>query len=130
MTTRGSGCIQCPRLRRGSEQGQQRVDHCQRLFTRQEMTGTCDDMARGPGWKERHMCLRAARWRHPVVGPVQHDGWHPNRWPRRQATLDLVKARVAWRIAVAVAVRGDHYGYEIRIGEGRGRPVIGGVIEV
>src|SRR5262245_53013234 len=94
------------------------------------MSSTSDDMPRGTCWKERHVSLRAAGWRDTVVCPVQHDGRHRNRRPGRQATLDLVKARVAWGIAVAVAVGMDDHGYEIRIVEGCGRTVIGGVIEV
>ena len=39
-----------------------------------------------------------------VIRPVQHNRRHRDRRSRRQATLDLVEARVARGIAVAVAV--------------------------
>src|SRR6516225_10062416 len=39
-------------------------------------------------------CLRRC---HAVAAPLQYDGWHTDRWLRRQPPLDLFEIRVARR---------------------------------
>jgi len=118
-----------PGLARGWEQGTQRVHDRTGLFARHEMAGTGYDVPCSPCWKECHVTLRTAGRRRCILCPMQHDRRHRDRRSCGEVTLDLVEARVARGIAVAVAVGVDYHRHEIRVVEGWGRAVEGGVVE-
>ena len=71
-------------------------------------------------------CLRRC---HAVAAPLQYDGWHTDRWLRRQPPLDLFEIRVARSVTETMAVGMDDNVDEIRIVEGRGRALVGRIIE-
>src|SRR5437867_4072 len=94
------------------------------------MAGVRHDMPRRRCRKELRVSLVSAGERHTVIRPVQYNRRHRDRRARRQATLDLVEARVTRGIAVAVAVGMDHHRHEIWVIEGRRRAVKSSVIEM
>ncbi len=93
------------------------------------MASVSHDMPCRRCWKELYVALITARQRYAVIRPMQHNRRYRDRWSRRQATLDLVEARVARSVAVAMAVRVDHHRHEIGVVEGRSRTIKGGVVE-
>ena len=71
-------------------------------------------------------CLRRC---HAVAAPLQYDGWHTDRWLRHQPPLDVFEIRVARSVTETMAVGMDDNVDEIRIFEGRGRALVGRIIE-
>ena len=87
------------------------------------------DVALGPGGEERQLALRRGPAAPGVVGAVQDDARHGDRRALGEAALDVVEARIAGRVAVAVPVGVDHDVDEVGIVERRRGVLEGRVVE-